>query len=396
MGTKYTLCDKRRWPGVYYYESQKRKIRAKADVCYVVNYRLDGKLKWEKVGWKSEGYTPQIAAEIRAERLQKARHGDAVQTHKDIREEKARTNRKLDEIAAAYFEAKKGTLRGESHRIDLGRYTKHIAPVLGERRVSSLSQLDAERIKKNMAKLSRTSQWAALEIMRRIINYGVKVGMCPRLSFVIELPKKDNEVVEYLEPDQMSRLVEVLDSWPAQDVARMLRIAMFTGMRRGEIFRLEDRDVDFKQSLIVLRSPKGGKTVSIPLNEMARVVLEEQIEWRRGRFPDSPYVFPGLKGGLRTQSHSVARIREAAGIPKSFRIFHGLRHHFAVTLANSGEFSLDMIGQLLTHKSAAMTKRYAQFLPDTVKNASDRAADLLKSQAKAAPKSTAQVRKLGA
>ena len=28
-----------------------------------------------------------------------------------------------------------------------------------------------------------------------------------------------------------------------------------------------------------------------------------------------------------------------------------MQHHYGVTLANSGEFSLDMIGELLTHKS---------------------------------------------
>ena len=54
--------------------------------------------------------------------------------------------------------------------------------------------------------------------------------------------------------------------------------------------------------------------------------------------------------------------------------------HFAVTLANSGEFSLDMIGELLTHKSVAMTKRYSQFLPGTVKKASERAAELIQKQ----------------
>ncbi|MFP4258292.1 MAG: hypothetical protein ACLFRE_04735 [Desulfovermiculus sp.] len=48
-----------------------------------------------------------------------------------------------------------------------------------------------------------------------------------------------------------------------------------------------------------------------------------------------------------------------------------------MTLANSGEFGLDMIGELLTHKSPQMTKRYAQYLPDTMKKASTRASELL-------------------
>ena len=82
-------------------------------------------------------------------------------------------------------------------------------------------------------------------------------------------------------------------------------------------------------------------------------------------------------------SNAVKKIKAKAGLSKEFRIFHGLRHHFAVTLANSGEYSLDMIGELLTHKSTEMTRRYGQFLPDTMKKASERAVDLLLSQANA-------------
>jgi len=95
------------------------------------------------------------------------------------------------------------------------------------------------------------------------------------------------------------------------------------------------------------------------------------------KYPNSPYIFPGIRGGKRVTSNAVKRVKEKAGLPKRFRIFHGLRHHFGVTLANSGEFSLDMIGELLTHKDVKMTKRYSQFLPGTIKRASERAADLI-------------------
>ena len=43
-----------------------------------------------------------------------------------------------------------------------------------------------------------------------------------------------------------------------RDVAHML-LAFFTGMRRGEMFKLESNDVDFHMKLIRVRAPKGGK-----------------------------------------------------------------------------------------------------------------------------------------
>lgn len=251
------LVNRKRWPGVYCYESISKRYRGKPDVCYHIAYRIDGKLKWEKVGWKSEKYTPQIAADLRSDRLKKARHGEEVKTHKELREENRKANILLSEVATEYFK-----IRGEASKaakVDKGRYDNHVAPVLGSRPVKKLSPLDMERIKKKMEGLSAASIWGGLEIARRIINFGVKIGLCEPLGFTIKMPKRDNEVVEYLTPDQLKRFLKVLDEWPAQDVCRMLRLAMFTGMRRGEIFKLEDRDVDFQQALITLRSPKGAK-----------------------------------------------------------------------------------------------------------------------------------------
>jgi integrase len=237
-----------------------------------------------------------------------------------------------------------------------------------------------KRIEKEMKGMAPATIWGALEITRRIINFGFRTGMCPRLDFVIKMPQRNNEVVEYLQPEEVARLMDVLDNWPNKPAVRIIRTAMLTGMRRGEIFKLEKRDLDFIQKAITLRNPKGGKTVSIPMNQAVRGLFQEQLADNNKHFPDSPYVFPGIDGRQRKQCSAAKRIKEAAGLPKSFRMFHGLRHHFAVTLANSGKVSLDMIGELLTHKSIDMTRRYAQFLPDTKREASDTATELFEIQ----------------
>jgi len=385
MATKYQRADHTRWPGVYLYESQERKHQGKPDACYVIAYRIDRKLRWEKVGWKSEGYTPQVAAELRANRMKQIRHGEEVKTSKEIQREGRAKDRTISEIAEAYFHSKGNTLKGLT--TDLNRWEKHLQPLVGDLPASRLSELDITKVKRTMPGRALATVWNALELLRRIVNFGARSGLCPPLSFVIDMPHKDNEVVEYLTQEDAARLLEVISTWPSQDVARMLKLAMFTGVRRGEIFKLQDRDLDFHAGFITLRSPKGGKTVSVPMNPIAREILKDQLQWRDEHYPGSPQVFPGKNGGQRTDSNAVDRIKVAAGLPKSFRIFHGLRHHYAVTLANSGKVTLDMIGELLTHKSATMTKRYGQFLPDTIKDAGNLAAQLV--QASAEPESKA-------
>lgn len=376
MANKLNRVDQKKWIGVYAYQSDTKKIKGKPDQCFYITFKVDGRKVTEKIGWKSEGYTPQIAAEERAKRVRHARHGKAVKTSKEIRKEKTAHSKTIDELKTAYFESDRG-LNLKGRKTDINRYDTHIKKLFGNRRADSLSPFDIDRLKGSMKGHAPATVANALEMLRRIINYGIKNNLCPPLSFTIELPKRDNEVTEYLTPEEARRLMDVLETWPSQDVANMLKLAWLTGMRRGEIFKLQGQDIDFQQNFITLRAPKGNRTMTIPISEAVIKLLKKQIEWREEYYPGSSYVFPGKKGGRRTDCSAVNRIKTEAKLPKSFRIFHGLRHHMAVTLASSGEFTIDMIGSLLTHKSHSMTMRYANFLPDAKKKAAERAADLL-------------------
>ena len=373
--SKRVRADKRRWSGVYKLDLQS------GDTAYYITFKDgEGRKRWEKVGIKSEGITPQVASEIRAERLRNIRHGDEVKTTKEIKRERAQKNKPVQDIAKAYFEERKDTLKG--YVTDKNRYDLHLDPIVGNLPVSKITMLTIAQIKKNLNGKSPATAWNVLELLRRLTNYGHKVGMSPRLSFTIEMPKRDNEIIEYLNEDQLKSFLTVLESWPYKPVVRMLKLAMFTGMRGGEIFRLQDHDLDFTQEIITLRDPKGGKTESIPMSAPVKDILLDQIKWRDEKKAGSPYIFPGKNGGMATDCSAADRIKEKAGLPESWRPFHGLRHHFAVTLANSGQVGLDMIQELLCHKSQAMTKRYGQFLPQTKRAAANVAAGLLQPKKK--------------
>ena len=385
--TKYTRVSKDKWEGVYYYESTTQKHNGSADVCYMISFKVAGRKIWEKVGWKSKGITPHIAKEHRTKRIQEIHLGSPVATSKERKEEMLKRNRAIGEVAKIYFDAKENNLKG--FKTDKNRYDKHLAPLFKKSRVPGITPLDMETLKQSMDGKADATIWNALELLRRIINFGAKSNLCPPLTFTIEMPKRDNERIEYLNPEETERFLTALAESPNQEAARMLKLAYFTAMRRGEIFKLEDRDLDFQFNLIRLRDPKGKKSTSIPMNQIAKSIFEEQRQHREEKFPDSNFLFPGRGGKQRTDCSAVDAIKEAAKLPDEFRIFHGLRHHYAVTLANSGEFTLDMIGDLLTHKSTAMTKRYGQYLPETMTAAGERAANLLgappKKELKAEP-----------
>src|SRR5208337_2444186 len=155
------------------------------------------------------------------------------------------------------------------------------------------------------------------------------------------------------------------------------------GLRRGELFKLTWDDVDFERSMVTLRTPKGGKTTTLPLSVQA-------IEVLRSLDVTSSFVFPGKKGKKPGEDDKQRtdfkgpwlRIRKAAGLPDDFR-FHGLRHHFASTLVSSG-VDLGIVRELLTHKHVGTTERYAHFRPDAIKDAAAKAGELLSGSKNAA------------
>ena len=340
---------------------------------------VDGRKRTEKVGWSREGYTAAVAAEIRGQRMKQGRHGATVKTAAEINKERRLHDQTLAAVKEAYFDSERGrNLKGRT--TDLNRFDLHLAG-LAEKKVSEITEPDIQRLKGDMKDHAPATRRNTLELLRRLCNYGAAQKLCPPLSFTIKLERVENEVIEHLTPEEVKRLLDTCNNWPTPEAPRMLKIALFSGMRRGEIFNLQDKDVDFRNHVIKLRNPKGGRDTSIPLNQTVAAILKEQIAYRDQTYPGSLYIFPGKTGNKRTECKAVSRIKTAADLPDHFRIFHGLRHHLAVTMANSGKFTLDMIGELLTHKSGAMTKRYAQFLPDSKKAASDATAALIAGQA---------------
>ena len=101
----------------------------------------------------------------------------------------------------------------------------------------------------------------------------MKKGLCPGLAFKIEMPRVNNLKTEDLTPEQLTALLAAIDQDHDIQAANLMKMALFTGMRRGELFKLQWEDVDFDRGFIHIRDPKGGKDQTIPLNQAARELL---------------------------------------------------------------------------------------------------------------------------
>jgi len=365
-----------KFKGVYYRESEKNKIQGKPDRCFDIAYSLpNGKLKWEKVGWLSEGYTAEDAAEIRADRIKAMRHGEELpQKKKEIT---------LSDVWLKYDEwLQTGKKSAETDRF---LYHKHLKPRLACKAISGISPFDLERMKMELSKdgYAQATVKHCLVLTQQIINKAILWGLWQGENPVkqVKMPKLNNKRERFLSREEAKNLLKELSSVSLK-VHDMALLSLHTGMRAGEIFALKWGHVDLENGLIHIADPKGGEAGKAYITSAVKAMFENRKSAKKKRkkrnsekrdneeiHPEA-YVFKSRKGGkIREVSDTFIRAVDKLGLNEGVTdsrqkvTFHVLRHTFASWLALQGE-TLQTIMELMRHKSITMTLRYAHLIPD--------------------------------
>jgi integrase len=176
--------------------------------------------------------------------------------------------------------------------------------------------------------------------------------------------------VRWLQPaEAQALLAAAAGNQRAPHLEDFIRLALHTGMRRGEMLGLEWRRVDLQAGLICLEGihTKAGKRRSVPLNADARQAIIGRARFRAQHCPDSPWVFCKRRGRrIGSVRRSFMEACSTAGI-EDFHI-HDLRHTCAAWLVTAG-VPLPEVRDLLGHGSITMTERYAHLAPENVREA---------------------------
>lgn len=305
---------------------------------------------------------------------------DLVRGEYDVKHHRVDKTPTLNDVWEKYLpwaKEHKGTWRDDQYH-----YGKHLEPRFGSKRLDAILPIDIERMKLELKRgrnkhgnpYAKATIKHQLVLLKRLFNVAIKWDLFDGKNPVsqVTLPKLDNQKTEFLTEEELQRLQETLDTWPIRESVDFIRFALFSGLRRGELFKLTWDDVDFDRSTVTLRGTKGGKTTTVPINEEALEVL-------RNLDIKSTFVFPGEDGQQRKDFKGPwLKIRQAAGLPQGFR-FHGLRHHFASTLVSNG-VDLYTVGKLLSHKNSSTTQRYAHLGDESLRKAMAKAGELLKTK----------------
>ena len=338
------------------------RVRKSGRKNYVLQTRIDGKLRWFTIGQHGRVTVDEARAaalEILAATKKgiDPRDANAKREAEPVMAELGR--RFLEEYVPVHC---KPSTQGEYRRsVEL-----FIDPAIGDMRISAVQRKDTAKLHHDM----RDKPYQAnrtLGVLSKMFSLAEVWGSRPDGSNPCRHVKryKERNRERFLSPEETERLGEVLreaeDEMPSAVAA--FRLLLLTGCRLSEIQFLRWEYV--KDDCIELPDAKTGGRV-VPLGPEARTILAGLP-----REDDNPWVIAGrLPGSHITDLQKPwRRIRARAGL-EDVRI-HDLRHSYASRALALGE-SLTMIGKLLGHTQVQTTARYAHLARDSIQTAAAR------------------------
>jgi site-specific recombinase XerD len=251
-----------------------------------------------------------------------------------------------------------------------------------------LEQIDADLITRFIATQyafrTKATVSGVLSTMRGMGDYLVREGVWPsnparwmrgpKLTPYSRLPRRldaaDLEALWRAAATQRGRYSQHL--W-----VTVLALMYGTGLRRGELERLDVDAWDADESMLLIDGRKTGRERRVPVPDLARRCLEVYLPQRHNRLEaaqcfDERALLVGRDGNRLTAasiSNGVHRLASSAGI--RFVSLHQFRHSCASDLLEAG-VALPDVQRILGHSVIATTVRYTQIADPMRAEAVDR------------------------
>ena len=264
---------------------------------------------------------------------------------------------------------------------------KRINPAIGHILMAEVTKADVIDMHESMASTPRRANYVT-RVIGSLMTYAEDKNKRPQNTNPARGVKmytegKSERFMSEAEIGRAAEAIKVCERSGAitPHAAAGLRLALLTGARSGEITAAQWSQIDWERKFIRLPTGKTGAR-TIYLNDAAVVVL-------RGLPRVGPYIVAGRKKGHKAKGGQSDEIEAYKNLGRSWIVvraraglndvrLHDLRHSYASIAAAKGH-SLPMIGQLLGHRVAATTQRYAHLTRDAVSSVSDELGEVLQA-----------------
>jgi len=273
----------------------------------------------------------------------------------------------------------------------IGRLDRHFLPIFGNLPLDQISKaaIDAWRKKRRRDGVSAHTIGRDLSDLRGLLSNAVdplEVLETSPLAGIRIAAAPSRQIVRYLDQKESRRLFAALaardleglearkrfNAWRVErgkepvivgvykdGLTPMVTVALHTGVRPAELFRLSWATVDWQAKVLTVEwwVSKVRKTRRLPLNADALRALKR---WR-DQTKANGLIFPGKGGKPYTGAPKSWDTLIASTTIERFR-WEDLRHTFASWLVQRGT-DLQDVRDLMGHASITTTERYAHLAP---------------------------------
>lgn len=200
-----------------------------------------------------------------------------------------------------------------------------------------------------------------LAVLSKVLRFAKERG-----GLTSELPKIDRKKekqgrIRYLTEDEEAAFLATLKAWGKDDHHDAFVVLIDTGVRLGELWRIEARDLNSKGGVVSIWRTKADLPRSIPMTKRVREVLERRTK----KSPSGP-LFPFDNAWFR---YTWDRVRNHMGLDRDKQFIpHTLRHTTASRLVQRG-VGIKVVQEWLGHRTITVTMRYAHLAPTNLQAA---------------------------
>ena len=272
-----------------------------------------------------------------------------------------------------------GEIEKSTYSNTLSSYRKYIQPYLGDYIFATVDKtvINGWITKLYQLGLSQNTIHTTYARLKKVYNYYFNNGELLKDPFKgVKMPKKGEAKVTHLKNEQMTQIADAvyMDYEPQDPMYVGILLALYTGMRRGEICGLRWNDIDFHRHTIGVRSAVGvsdgdgmGAYTKNPKNRSSirTIQMLPQVEQAlKDRYemilPNGNWFIIGNKEEfMRPQQYSrlFSEFITKHNLVDAYGnkiVPHSLRHNFATMGIRAG-MDIASLALMMGHASRAMT-----------------------------------------